>query len=30
MIGEAEGQLPDRFKSDILFPKYVVIREVEI
>lgn len=30
MVGEAEGQLPERFKTDQLFPKYVVIREVEI
>jgi hypothetical protein len=30
MVGEAEGQLPQRIKSDQLFPKYVVIREVEI
>ena len=30
MVGEAEGQLPMRFKTDLLFPKYVVVREVEI
>jgi hypothetical protein len=29
-VGEAEGQLPERFKTDQLFPKYIVIREVEI
>ena len=30
MVGEAEGQLPYSIKNEILFPKYVVIREVEI
>ena len=30
MVGEAEGQLPYSTKNEILFPKYVVIREVEI
>lgn len=29
LIAEAEGQIPDNYKDDYLFPKYIVVRKVE-